>query len=136
MISLTSDVMIPAESGADDDADRQVDRVPFDREFFEFLEHGQGCLRRHDVDKLFGNDHDLANRLAVQRILHFRVGARGGLEVGVGRVERYRDPVAHFSVHLQDDLDFIFDEEGLVVARPALGGDRAAKLRVVPKART
>ena len=109
----------PSEGGADNDADRQVDRISLDRELFEFFKHTQVFLGSHDVHKLFWDDDDLADGLSADRVLHFLVCTCGRFELGVRGIERDRDPVAQLSVHLEDDLDLVFDQESFVVFGPA-----------------
>src|SRR4051812_19441378 len=85
-------------------------------------------LARDEIDKLFGYNDRLPDRLPRKRRLHFLVRACSRFHLGIRRIDRNTNPVADLPVDLEDDLHFVFHEKFLVVNRPGLPDDAAFRV--------
>ena len=111
MISFTSEVDDFAESRANYDRDGEIHDIALDRELLKFFQHdADQVLVRDDVDQLFLDAHDLANRLPGGEFLNPFVGQGDFFQFGIRRGDRHGHAIAHFAVHLEDDFHFVFDQ--------------------------
>src|SRR5262249_54290484 len=77
----------------------------------------------YDVDKLFWNHHDLANRQVASEFLNSLVRQCNRLQISVRCVQWNDHAATNLAVHLKDDFDLIFDQEFRSVFRPGLVDD-------------
>src|SRR5882672_8029392 len=71
-----------------------------------------------DVDQLFWNDNHFANRLPGDPVLNFRVRQRDRFQFLFRSHNRHFHTVTKLAVYLNDDFNFVFNQQTLVVSRP------------------
>src|SRR4051794_14279621 len=69
-------------------------------------------LSDHDVHQLAGNDHDLADLLAVQQFLDLGAGEGVPLQLLAGGAGGDGQAVAQLAVHLDDEGNLVFGGDG------------------------
>ncbi len=79
-----------------------------------------------DVDELARHHDDLARGFAAQVFLHLGARQCSGLDLRSGRFLFDEEPFTQFAVDLHGNLDFILDEQCLVVFRPDAPGEQSA----------
>ena len=84
------------------------------------------CGSSHDVHEFARHYDDLARRLAAKMFLHLGARQRGGFDLDSRSLFPDGQPFAQLAVDLHGYLDFVLDEQRLVVFRPNAPGEQAA----------
>src|SRR5438477_12016487 len=89
MMSFTKDAIIPPKAAPMITPTAMSTAFPLIANSLNSLSMIQLYLAGHDIDKLFWDNNDLANRLSANGILHFLIGEGRLFERGVSRVESH-----------------------------------------------
>src|ERR1700732_3477146 len=87
----------------------------------------------NNVNKFFRHNHDFDNGFACDQFLDLRIGERRSFNFALARQDRHLHSVAHFSIYLYYDFDFVFGEKFFIVTWPRLSGDIAAAPESLPQ---
>src|ERR1700757_3458909 len=122
-ISLTSDVTIPPKAAPMITPTARSMALPLTanslNSFHILLISSDG----DDVDQFFWNDNHITHRFVREPRLNVRVRQSSRLQLLFGRCDRHLDSIPKFTVDLNDDFNFVLDQQTLIVSRPGLLGN-------------